>query len=68
MAWGGGGGGGNFQDTVVLCADSRSDSGMELLRLGDELEVIVLRVGLPANGRPYSAGGGCKVYGMSIKT
>ena len=52
----------------MLCADSRSDSGMELLRLGDELEVIVLRVGLPANGRPYSAGGGCKVYGMSIKT
>lgn len=66
MAWEEGGW--LFQDTIALCADSRSDSGMELLRLGDELEVIVLRVGLPANGRPYSAGGGCKVYGMSINT
>ena len=27
----------------------RSDSGMELFRLGEELEVIVLSVGLPAN-------------------
>ena len=35
--------------------DLRSDSGMELLKLGDELEVIVLNVGLPVNGRPYSA-------------
>ena len=51
---------------MALWIDSRSDSGMELLRLGDELEVIVLRVGLPANGRPYSAGGGCKVYNMNV--
>ena len=34
--------------------DVRSDSGMELVRLGEELEVIVLRVGLPVNGRPYA--------------
>ena len=32
----------------------RSDSGMELVRLGEELEVIVLSVGLPVNGRPYA--------------
>ncbi len=30
---------------------SRSDSGFELLRLGEELDVIV-RVGLPVKGRP----------------
>ena len=35
-----------------MYADSRSDSGMELLKLGEELEVIVLNVGLPVNGRP----------------
>ena len=34
--------------------DIRSDSGMELVRLGEELEVMVLSVGLPVNGRPYS--------------
>ena len=39
----------------VWHVDSRSDSGIELLKLGDELEVIVLNVGLPVNGRPYSA-------------
>ena len=32
---------------------SRSDSGMEEVRLGEELEVIVDSVGLPANWRPY---------------
>ena len=32
----------------------RSDSGMEDEREGDEFEVIVLSVGLPVNGRPYS--------------
>lgn len=33
----------------------RSDSGTELVILGDEFEVIVLRVGLPVNGRaPYA--------------
>ena len=40
---------------LQMHVDLRSDSGMELLKLGDELEVIVLNVGLPVNGRPYSA-------------
>ena len=31
-----------------------SDSGMELTRLGEDTEVIVLSVGLPVNGRLYS--------------
>ena len=38
---------------MVRRAASLSDSGTELVILGDELEVIVLRVGLPVNGRPY---------------
>ena len=36
-----------------LPVKSWSDSGMELEKLGEELDVIVLRVGLPANCRPY---------------
>ena len=33
----------------------RSDSGTELVILGDEFDVMVLRVGLPVNGRaPYA--------------
>ena len=38
---------------VVSPVKSWSDSGMELVKLGDELDAIVLRVGLPANCRPY---------------
>lgn len=39
----------------VNLTKSLSDSGMEEVREGEELEVMVLRVGLPVNGRiPYS--------------
>ena len=37
---------------IVSLAASRSDSGTELVTLGDEFEVMVERVGLPVNGRP----------------
>ena len=37
---------------IVSLAASRSDSGTELVTLGEEFEVMVLRVGLPVNGRP----------------
>ena len=39
----------------VNLTKSLSDSGIEELREGEELEVMVLRVGLPVKGRiPYS--------------
>ena len=41
----------------TLERSSRSDSGIEEEREGEELEVIVLNVGLPVKGRPYSAVG-----------
>ena len=36
----------------VLQKHSLSDSGLEELRLGEEFDVMVLRVGLPVKGRP----------------
>ena len=41
-------------DCRVSLTRSLSDSGIEEAREGEEFEVMVLKVGLPVNGRPYS--------------
>lgn len=51
-------------DVKLSLTRSRSDSGMDEARDGDELEVIVLSVGLPVNGRPYSPNN--KEMGVSL--
>ena len=41
-------------DVNVNFTRSRSDSGIEEAKEGEEFDVIVLSVGLPVKGRPYS--------------